>query len=486
LERAKRFTIGTPNKIALLVFEGVAGQRLSLGVSDVSFGNVTGVFEVSILRPHGTTLANEVVGGPDDIDMEPLPDTGTYTVVVDPGALTVNLSLTVSEPVTGITTIDGPSVPITLNRPGQDARLTFEGTAGQRLDLGVSELSFGSGPGFAVVEVSILHPDETTLASRFVTSSGRGIHPDLLPATGTYTIVVDPQDAQTVSVTLTLSEPLTGALTIDGPSVPITLRPGQNARLTFGGTAGQRVSLGVTEVSFGTGSHAVLSILKPDGTPLVSTTVGTSGGDLDTEPLPETGTYIVVVDPGESSFKPEATTASLALTLTEPVTGTITVDGSPAPVILNRPGQNARLTFEGAAGQRVSLGVSEVSFNTGGAVSGGKVAILRPDGTTLASGSISTGGNDIDTEPLPDTGTYTIVVNPPGVLTVSLSLTLSEPIAGTIAIGGPSVSVTLNRPGQDARLTFNGTGGQRVKLGVNDVSSRYNLRRSCFVHNKAG
>ena len=230
----------------------------------------------------------------------------------------------------------------------------------------------------------------------------------------------------------------------------------------------------------------VLSILKPDGTPLVSTTVGTSGGDLDTEPLPETGTYIVVVDPGESSFKPEATTASLALTLTEPVTGTITVDGSPAPVILNRPGQNARLTFEGAAGQRVSLGVSEVSFNTGGAVSGGKVAILRPDGTTLASGSISTGGNDIDTEPLPDTGTYTIVVNPPGVRTVSLSLTLSEPIAGTIAIGGPSVSVTLNRPGQDARLTFNGTGGQRVKLGVNDVSSRYNLRRSCFVHNKAG
>ena len=64
--------------------------------------------------------------------MEPLPDTGTYTIVVDPGALTVNLTLTVSEPVTGTITIDGPSVPVTLNRPGQDARLTFEGTAGQR------------------------------------------------------------------------------------------------------------------------------------------------------------------------------------------------------------------------------------------------------------------------------------------------------------------------------------------------------------------
>src|SRR5262249_18720214 len=180
-----------------------------------------GLIEVSILRPHGATLASKLVGSSgDDIDTEALPDTGTYTIVVDPGALTVNLALTVSEPVTGTITIDGPSVPIKLNRPGQDARLTFQGTGGQRLDLGVSEVSFDPGPGSAVVEVSILHPDGTTLASTFVTSSGRGIHPDPLPATGTYTIVVNPQDAKTVSLTLTLSEPLTGALTIDGPSVP--------------------------------------------------------------------------------------------------------------------------------------------------------------------------------------------------------------------------------------------------------------------------
>ena len=135
------------------------------------------------------------------------------------------------------------------------------------------------------------------LASKLVTSSGRGIHMDPLPATGTYTIVVDPQDAKTVSLTLTLSEPLTGALTIGGASVPVTLRPGQEARLTFEGAAGQRVSLGVTEVSFGTGRQWIISILKPDETALVSTTVGTSGGDLDTDPLSDTGTYTIVVDP---------------------------------------------------------------------------------------------------------------------------------------------------------------------------------------------
>ena len=114
--------IGTPNKIALVVFDGIAGQRVSLGVSDVSFGNGAGLFWFLILGPYRTTLASKLVSRPDDIDMEPLPDTGTYTIVVDPGALTVNITLTVSESVTGTIKIDGPSVPVILNRPGQDAR----------------------------------------------------------------------------------------------------------------------------------------------------------------------------------------------------------------------------------------------------------------------------------------------------------------------------------------------------------------------------
>jgi hypothetical protein len=40
---------------------------------------------------------------------------------------------------------------------------------------------------------------------------------------------------------------------------------------------------------------------------------------------------------------------------------------------------------------------SDMTFDTQGSVTGGKVSILRPDGTTLASTSISTGGSDIDT-----------------------------------------------------------------------------------------
>jgi hypothetical protein len=204
LGESEAVTIGTPNKIALVVFDGTAGQRVSLGVSEVSFGNGAGLFDISILGPYGATLASKLVGRPDDIDMEPLPDTGTYTIVVDPGALTGSLTLTLSEPVTGAITIDGPSVPVILTRPGQDARLTFEGMAGQQLRLGVGEVSFDAI--FASVVVSLFSPEEATLVSQTMNASGGDIDTDPLPAIGIYTVVVNPQQTKTASLSLTLSQ----------------------------------------------------------------------------------------------------------------------------------------------------------------------------------------------------------------------------------------------------------------------------------------
>jgi YD repeat-containing protein len=422
--RSLPVSLDKPGQDARVTFDGLEGQRVSLGISGVSFGTGAGLVAVSILLPDGTTLASKLAGGlGDDIDTEPLPETGTYTIIVDPQeAKTVSLTLTLSEPVTGAIAIDGLSVPVIIDKPGQDALVTFEGTAEQRVDLGVSDVSFGTGAG--AVDVTILHPDGSTLLSNFVLSKGRSIHTDPLPDTGTYTIVVDPQDAKTVSLTLTLSEPLTGALTIGGPSMPVTLRPGQQARLTFEGTAGRRASLGVTEVSFGTGHNVLISILKPDETALVSTTIGTSGGDLDTGPLADTGTHTIVGDPVGSFFDPVPTTANLTLILSEPVSGAITIDGSSVPITLDRPGQNARLTFEGTAGQRVRLRVSEASFET--SFASVIVSILNPEEATLASKTIDVSGGDIDTGPLPATGIYTVVVNPRQTKTASLTLTLAQ------------------------------------------------------------
>ena len=81
------------------------------------------------------------------------------------------------------------------------------------------------------------------------------------PSTGFYTILVDPQGTDLGSMTLTLYDvppDLSGSIAIGGPPVSLALGPvpGQNATLSFTGTAAQRVNLRLSNVTLG--EHVVL------------------------------------------------------------------------------------------------------------------------------------------------------------------------------------------------------------------------------------
>jgi YD repeat-containing protein len=200
-------TIGTPNRIALVVCDALAGHSLNIGVSEVTIVNQIGIFELSVLSPREAMLARKLMSGQliDDMAVNSLPETGTYTVVIDPGATPVSLTLSLSEPVTGVLTVDGPPVLVSLERPGQRGQLTFDGSTGQRVSLGVSDVHIGAGSGaLSGIKVAILNPDGTLLASK-ITASDTVIHPEPLPETGNYAIAIDPDRTETVSMTLTLS-----------------------------------------------------------------------------------------------------------------------------------------------------------------------------------------------------------------------------------------------------------------------------------------
>lgn len=300
-------------KIALLVFDCIRGQRVSVGVSEVELDGGIGIMEIFILDPHGAELDNAPVGMfGGALDCGPLRESGTYTVVIDPGDAVVRCLVTLSEPVFAALAVGDPSLPVSLDQPWRDARLTFQGVAGQRIDVGVSDLVFdGTGGG---LEVFILDANGRTLASKIdVIAPGRGLHTEPLRDTGPCTIWVNPVAARTASMSVTLSEPVTGS--IDGGPLTINLREGQTARLTFGGTAGLSVRLNVSQIAFGTGNEAVISTVEPNGATLLSTTVGKDGGTVDIPLLPESGTYTIVVDPQGSSLNPGATTAGLTISL---------------------------------------------------------------------------------------------------------------------------------------------------------------------------
>jgi hypothetical protein len=99
--------------------------------------------------------------------------------------------------------------------------------------------------------------------------------------------------------------------------------------------------------------------------------------------LPVDGTYTVLINPdGERTGN-----FTLRVYSVTDVTGTVAADGSSTSFSLSTPGQNARYSLAGTAGQRVSALISNAtccSLN-------GTLAILKPDGSTLvANGNLST------------------------------------------------------------------------------------------------
>jgi len=449
-------SILTANKNGLMVFDGVAGQRVSLGFSSVV--NLT-QFAVTAYRPDGVAMTTPVLYGTGggSLDVPVLPMTGTYTIFLDPvSTYTGSLTVTASTELTGTVTPGGAAVPIAMTRVGQNARYTFSGTAGNTVSLQLSAVTITTG------SVSIVKPDGTNLVAP--TSFGTGgvvLDTQILPTTGTYAVFVDPSAAYVGNATLTVynTPDVTGTITIDGAAVttPALTVPGRRARYTFTGTAGQWVNLGLSSVTI---TSSTLSMLNPDGTTLVSTTIGTAGGSLDpTTALPTTGTYTIVVDPVGTY------TGSMTLTLSSALTGTITLDGASVPISLTRIGRTARYTFSGTSGQWVSLGLTAVT------IASSTVTLLNPDGTTLASTSVTTAGGGLEPpSTLPTTGTYTIVVDPAGTNTGTITLKLMSDLTGVLNLDGTATIATITTVGQDARYTFSGTAGQWVGLGFTAVT----------------
>jgi hypothetical protein len=211
---------------------------------------------------------------------------------------------------------------------------------------------------------------------------------------------------------------LSGAIPFGDPVPVTTTDPGQNARFTFAGLAGGRISVAVNDVTVGTSTccSVKVSVLRSNGLYVAGPTyVGTNGGFLDAKALPASGTYTVVVDPQAGE------TGSLSLTLHDvppDATGSL-----PLTVSMATPGQNARLTFSGTAGQSVTLRLTDVTLGPSTCCDG-QLTVFRPDGTRLAGPFFfGTNGKTVSLQ-LATTGTYAVQLDPQGAATGSVTASL--------------------------------------------------------------
>ena len=413
----KAVTIGTANKIALILFDGQAGQRVSL---KVSAGMVAGI----TVYNHNQTTLGATTSGPVEafIDSMTLSVTATYTILVDPaGTNTGTLTLTVYDVPTdnsGSIVAGGSAETVTTITPGQNGRRTFTGAVSQRRSLKVNPGPVGT--------VSIFSPDRSLLASVAIGATTTFIDTQTLAMAGTYTVFVDYVGKNTGSVTLTLYDvpaDVSGTITPGGSSVTFsTSTPGQNGAYTFSGTAAQRVSVYVSGVTIG---NVNVGIKNPDGTTLTSSAFSILGGFIEPATLGSTGTYSVFVDPTGANTG----NATLNLyTVAADVSGTLTINGSAVNVSTTSPGQNGALTFSGTSGQNVTVRITNSDFRTpSNAVSTVTVKLLRPDGSVMTSTTSSSATFNLTTQALTTTGTYTVVVDPTLANTGSLNVSVTDP-----------------------------------------------------------
>jgi hypothetical protein len=133
---------------------------------------------------------------------------------------------------------------------------------------------------------------------------------------GTYTLLLNPTGGTstgTATLTVYTFTDVTGSITPNGSSVPITIAsPGQNAGLTFSGTTGQIVSALATNVTWGGCLNFALGIVNPDGSMLTNAGFCSTNGSLTNQTLPTSGTYTVLLDPIGVN------TGSATLTVTSP------------------------------------------------------------------------------------------------------------------------------------------------------------------------
>jgi hypothetical protein len=439
--------ITTPGQNGAVTFNGDVGQRITLNVPGQSPPRT-----VRIYKPDNSLLASSSSYWGQLFDALVLPDSGTYKIVVDPDdAYIGNVTLKLyNVPADVISTIAADAVPVVvqITTPGQNASITFNGDVGQRITLNV--------PGVNPRRNVYLYKPDGSLLTSSSGYYGQLFDALILLASGTYKIVVDPDEAYIGNVTLTLYNvpaDATATVTLNSVAVVATTVPGQNAAVTFSANAGQRITLDVPGVN----PRRRVSLYDPNGALLV-TSSAYYGPYFERLTLAAAGTYRIFIDPSEVGTG--TVTVKLYDLLPDP-TAEIGANGIPVVMTTTVPGQHIFLTFNGNAGQRISLSVPGVFPDRW-------VYLYAPDGTTLASSS-GYYGQYFGSLLLPASGTYTIKIDISGSTIGSVGVTLFDitpVLPSSLAINGPPVTLTTTAPGQTAAVTFNATASQQVTVHV--------------------
>lgn len=444
-------SLATANQIAMQLFEGAAGDLLTLGVNSTSLPSCT----IKVFKPDGTLLmSGSITASGQGLRLPKLPATGTYSIVLYPGSSTGSVSLAIYRPLQGTLALDGAATTINLTPPGRRALLTFNGNQGAYVTVTLSNATIAGGT------ISILGANGAVLVTRSFTTSIAVLQPQL-PSSGTYSVVIDPNGSLAGSFQLAASTTTPPTLSINQASIISLTAAG--ATRTFSGLRSQRVAIALGQSGAGVNS-ATLTVSAPDGSIVCSRTMNSLGVVCDVPSLPVSGTYSVKI----STFSQ----GNVLLALSTPVQASMDPASPTISVPLSVPGQGAYLTFAGLEGEVLTLGALQT---TSADFSGAGFTVVSPTHSELQTTHLGLRfqgdfvANTIG--PLPLYGTYTVFFKPSRPAAGTIAFTLSRPAAaGNLAFDNITTNTVIARRGQGVTKTFVGARGQPISFRLSEVN----------------
>jgi hypothetical protein len=300
----------------------------------------------------------------------------------------------------------------TVTNPGSIAKTTLIGHKGERVLVDITSTTLPNQCGTLT-----LRGADDNIVAEGCTKTGTSIQGALLPVDGPYTVFVAPTGGATGSASLRIvtSEDQLQTATIDGPVITAsTVVAGQQSSVGFAASSGQIIFVSASGATLPAGCS--LSLVSPDGGVLQLGCLSGGTGYIDRTALAATGTYHVVADPQDDG------TGSVAIKITSVRDQTIvtTVDGPPSEIGIAQPGAKGLVTFDGAAGERVRVTVTDATLPD----QCGAITLKAPDQSNVTTGCIG-GSGTFTTTGLPAAGTYTLVVDPYGPATGTLRLSVA-------------------------------------------------------------
>ena len=302
---------------------------------------------------------------------------------------------------------------LSITRPGDQARLSFPGTPGQRVFVEVPSTNLPD----ECSPLALLDPAGALVRSGCIIGGKGYIDGTVLEAGGQYTVVLQPGTATgQANVRVITGFDQDGDIVADGSAVTSTIaRPGEVGRFRFTAAAGQKVFVDVPSSTLAD-ECSPLMLLDPAGEVVRSGCVIGGSGLIDGTVLATAGQHTVVVDPGVTSTG----VSQLRLVTVVDETGPIDVNGSERVATIAQPGGTSRLTFGGTAGQRLTVDASSSTLVD----ECGLITVRDAADQPIASGCVISGQGGIAEVVLPTSGPYSIVVDPAGRTTGSLRLRL--------------------------------------------------------------